>query len=201
MLIHSGNTKLRLLFNTNLTRVPAVILEKLKLFSNVAFSVSLEGTGPMNDYLRYPSCWDEIDANLRHVQDVMPNLIESINHTLQHASVYSLPDLINYVKDRGIGLYMTTVYGNACLTPKSVPPEDLKKLGDWIKKQDWLLDNQYKHWGTGVYTIITAMCKTTQFDITLYEKYREYVSLLDSIRGTNYDAIFNPSSIVLQGTI
>jgi organic radical activating enzyme len=198
LLIQSGNTKLNLRFNSNLTRVPEAILEKLRLFSNARISVSLEGTGLMNNYLRYPSKWEEIDANLMHVKDVSPDLIRSVKHTLQHASVYSLPDLINYVKERKIGLHITTVYGTACLTPDSVPPEDLKKLGHWIKQQDWLLSNEYKQWGAGVYTIITAMCEKTVFNPALYRKYREYVELLDSIRGTDYDATFNPSSVAIS---
>jgi organic radical activating enzyme len=198
LLISSGNTKLDLRFNTNLTRVPKAFLEKLKLFSNTGLSVSLEGTGAMNNYLRYPSKWEEINNNLIHVQNVLPGAIRSVNHTLQHASVYSLPDLINYVKERKIALYMTTVYGNACLTPASVPPKDLKRLSKWIEQQDWLLSDEYKHWGTGVYTIIKTMCKKTVFNPDLYKEYRKYVELLDSIRGTDYDATFNPSSVVIS---
>ena len=152
----------------------------------------------MNDYLRYPSNWDEINANLLHVQDVLPGRILSVNHTLQHASVYSLPELIKYVKERDVPLHINIVNGAPCLTLESAPPEDLKKLGEWIETQDWLLDDKYKFMYPGVYTIITAMCKTTVFDPALYKEYREYVALLDSIRGTNYDATFNPSSVTID---
>jgi hypothetical protein len=33
------------------------------------------------------------------------------------------------------------------------------------------------------------------FDQKLYEDYRQYVKLLDSMRGTDYDAVFEPSAI------
>ena len=204
ILIASNNTGVRLQFNTNLTRVPPVLVDKLKLFTNVWISVSLEGVGDMNDYLRYPSRWEEISANMILLQEALPGVVKNINHTLQHASVYSLPALVDYAKSREIDLRITTVSGTPCLTMESAPPEDLKRLVDWIETVDWLRRPEsirlgqiypYNLWGEELYNIITGLGKTTVFDQKLYEDYRQYVKLLDSMRGTDYDAVFKPSAV------
>ena len=204
ILIASNNTGVRLQFNTNLTRVPPVLVDKLKLFTNVWISVSLEGVGAMNDYLRYPSRWEEISANMILLQEALPGVVKNINHTLQHASVYSLPALVDYAKSREIDLRITTVSGTPCLTMESAPPEDLKRLVDWIETVDWLRRPEsirlgqiypYNLWGEELYNIITGLGKTTVFDQKLYEDYRQYVKLLDSMRGTDYDAVFKPSAV------
>jgi len=195
ILIASNNTGVRLQFNTNLTRVPPVLLDKLKLFTNLWISVSLEGIGDMNDYLRYPSHWEEISANMILLQEALPGMVKNVNHTLQHASVYSLPALVDYVKSREIELRITTVSGTPCLTVETAPPQDLKRLADWIETVDWLHDDPYNRWGEDLYNIITGLGKTTVFDQKLYDDYREYVKLLDSMRGTDYDAVFQPSAV------
>ena len=204
ILIASNNTGVRLQFNTNLTRVPPVLVDKLKLFTNVWISVSLEGVGDMNDYLRYPSRWEEISANMILLQEALPGVVKNINHTLQHASVYSLPALVDYAKSREIDLRITTVSGTPCLTMESAPPEDLKRLVAWIETVDWLRRPEsirlgqiypYNLWGEELYNIITGLGKTTVFDQKLYEDYRQYVKLLDSMRGTDYDAVFKPSAV------
>jgi len=195
ILIASNNTGVRLQFNTNLTRVPPVLLDKLKLFTNLWISVSLEGIGDMNDYLRYPSHWEEISANMILLQEALPGMVKNVNHTLQHASVYSLPALVDYVKSREIELRITTVSGTPCLTVETAPPQDLKRLADWIETVDWLHDDPYNRWGEDLYNIITGLGKTTVFDQKLYDDYREYVKLLDSMRGTDYNAVFKPSAV------
>jgi len=118
--------------------------------------------------------------------------------------VYSLPALVDYAKSREIDLRITTVSGTPCLTMESAPPEDLKRLVDWIETVDWLRRPEsirlgqiypYNLWGEELYNIITGLGKTTVFDQKLYDDYRQYVKLLDSMRGTDYDAVFKPSAI------
>ena len=106
-----------------------------------------------------------------------------------------MPALVDYVKSREIELRITTVSGTPCLTVETAPPQDLKRLADWIETVDWLHDDPYNRWGEDLYNIITGLGKTTVFDQKLYDDYREYVKLLDSMRGTDYDAVFQPSAV------
>jgi hypothetical protein len=64
--VDSGFSKnIRLTYNTNLTRVPAEIKELWPHFQSVHLYVSIDAFGPLNDFIRFPARWSEVDANLR----------------------------------------------------------------------------------------------------------------------------------------
>jgi len=69
-------------FNTNLTEVGDKLLIALQRFKHTHISISLEGTGAMNDYVRYPSRWTDIEHNIQLLKREMPLASLEINHVL-----------------------------------------------------------------------------------------------------------------------
>ncbi|MGE3759343.1 MAG: hypothetical protein AB7H97_16385, partial [Pseudobdellovibrionaceae bacterium] len=51
--------------NTNLTRVPEKVKELWPQFKAVHLYVSIDAFGPLNDFIRHPARWRDIDSNLR----------------------------------------------------------------------------------------------------------------------------------------
>lgn len=174
-------------FNTNLTHFPKVIKEKLTFFPKLILHVSLEGVEVMNEYLRYPSKWSVISKNLQEAIDLYGAHHIGVNHTLQHASVYSLPDLVKFCYDFKLRLSFTTVQGIPCLTLDSVPPADLDRFAQYVKTTPYLLlhDKEF----------LSNVIANTKFDQQKYEDFRRLVSTLDHIRGNSYDNIFTPSTV------
>jgi sulfatase maturation enzyme AslB (radical SAM superfamily) len=172
-------------FNTNMTLLSDRLLERLKQFRNLEICVSLEGVGAHNDYLRYPSQWYKIESNIQKLKQQVPQAHVSVNHTFQHASVYSLPDLAAFCKHNQISLHMTLVQGDAYLGLESVPPRDLARLIKWADDTDQLNQEQRQ--------FVMNIAQSTHFDLELYLKLRDYVTVLDSIRKTSWDQTFTPS--------
>jgi sulfatase maturation enzyme AslB (radical SAM superfamily) len=177
-------------FNTNMTILTEKILSRLEQFKNLEISVSLEGVGVMNNYLRYPSKWEEIAENIQTVQQRIPTAHVSVNHTFQHASVYSLPALAEFCYVNKISLHMTLVQGMEWLTFDSVPPDDIKQLILWATKTSLLAQEQKM--------FIVNILHASKFDFDLYQQHQDYVTVLDSIRGTNFNQVFNPTFEQLQ---
>lgn len=179
------NQTIVLSFNTNMTLLGEKLLTRLKQFANLEICISLEGVGPMNNYLRYPSKWETIDANIQKVKQQIPQAHLSVNHTFQHASAYSLPALADYCASNNISLHMTLVQGDAYLGFTSVPSKDLNKLADWAA-QTANLNSEQKQF---VRKIIAA----TNFELDSYLQFRDYTMVLDDIRKTSWDQTFSPT--------
>jgi organic radical activating enzyme len=172
-------------FNTNLTLLSDKLIQRLKEFSNLEICISLEGIGDMNNYLRYPSDWNVIARNINKVKTQIPQAHISVNHTFQHGSAYSLPELAKFCKANHISLHMTLVQGDEYLGLGSVPPKDIDRLSCWVQHTTDLNAEQTQ--------FVTNIIQSTRFDLDLYFKFKDYVMVLDSIRKTSWDQTFCPS--------
>ena len=174
-------------FDTNLTQVSDRLIEKLSQFSRLEIIVSLEGIGVKNDYVRYPSRWHVIEQNIARIRERVPQALISVNHTLQHTSVYALPELAEYCYHNRISWHVTTVQGFDFLTFDSVPELDLEKFQRWVDTCGILTQEQQ--------TFLGNIIAQTRYNPTLFQKFQEYVNVLDQIRNTNYAVTFNPTGI------
>jgi hypothetical protein len=90
-------------YNTNLTVLPERILELWPAFQAVRITASLDGLGAVNDFIRYPSRWRVIDANLRRLDCEYQslNLLGGLatNTAVQIYNVFSVCDLLDYLAD------------------------------------------------------------------------------------------------------
>lgn len=170
-------------FNTNLTQLGDKLINKLKLFDKVEIVVSLEGIKAMNDYVRYPSQWQDIVNNLNTVRYQLPNATISVNHTLQHTSVYALPSLTQWLKNEQLTFYMTTVQGFDYLTFDSVPPEDLDKFRHWVQNTTDIDQQQQE--------FLLNQINQTTYSPRLNRQFNNYIDVLDKIRKNNFAEIFN----------
>lgn len=123
---HAKNIDLR--FNTNLTRVDSEILNLIELFRSVDLTVSIDGTGKINDYIRFPSNWDSIVSNLQELQTRFQGkkVTLKVNITVQIYNAFNIPKLINYMIQKFSitpSLNFLTDPGHYCIHSF---PEDIK---------------------------------------------------------------------------
>jgi sulfatase maturation enzyme AslB (radical SAM superfamily) len=73
---------------TNATLLKDSVYDLLSKFKQLDVMVSIEGIGGHNDYVRYGSKWEIIDANIQRLNTL--NNIEyfNIGYILQHYSYY-----------------------------------------------------------------------------------------------------------------
>ena len=171
--------------NTNLTRLTARTIESFKRFQRLSVSVSLDGVGSHQEYIRWGSNWTELDANINQVLE-LDSVSLDFSYLLQHTSVYTWPALWNYLKKftKPIGVYPVFggTIGNGTLTQDSVVPADMQKFADWHRQNSTPYDD-----------IITQWINSYNFDPAKHQHYRDYVGMLDKIRGCDFVKTFNPS--------
>lgn len=89
-----------LAYNTNITVLPDKITRLWPKFRSVSLVCSVDGFGLVNDYIRRPSKWLDIDRNLRlldrHAEEwkLRPVIVSA---TLQIYNVLQMSDLVDYL--------------------------------------------------------------------------------------------------------
>lgn len=86
-------------FNSNMTNINQNLIDVCKQFQYVGFSASIDGTGLIDEYIRYPSKWSKIKENLIKLWDVARepdgDFFISINLVVQAYNILSLPDIFS----------------------------------------------------------------------------------------------------------
>lgn len=100
--IESGEAEnIILSYNTNLTILPKSLLEKWKKFKEIKLLVSIDGVGTLNDYIRHPSKWSDIDRNLKYLdeQHEKYNISEiMLSTTVQMNNILHLEEIFHYLE-------------------------------------------------------------------------------------------------------
>lgn len=91
-LIEKKNFDVEVILNTNITMLNDDFLSNLEKFNNVSLSMSIDGIGKVNDYIRYPSKWQDIEKNIDAIFKRNINIV--ITYTL---SAYNFFDLKNFM--------------------------------------------------------------------------------------------------------
>ena len=110
--IHMGKTDFELTLSTNAVRLSDKFLSLAEHFTNLHFSVSLDGYGRVNDYWRWGSDWDTVIKNTKE--------LKSRGHAISINSVPGIYNVTNFhllleFLDREFpfaGLYLQINYNN-----------------------------------------------------------------------------------------
>lgn len=146
----SKKTKISLHFVTNGSQDLISIVNKLPGYKNISFTVSLEGVGSIQDYVRQGSDWTAIEKNIlnAHSQGILIN----IHYTIQAMSILKIKDLINWCNNHklnlGFGVLTDPDYLSVAVLPphiKSIIIEQLNNDGHMIEEglKKLLLDMPY----------------------------------------------------------
>lgn len=99
--IRSGRAdEIDLSFNTNITVLPDKVTRLWPHFRSVSIICSIDGFGALNDYIRRPSDWEDIDRNLRlldkHFKEWKLRSVHC-NTTVQLYNILQLGELYDYL--------------------------------------------------------------------------------------------------------
>jgi sulfatase maturation enzyme AslB (radical SAM superfamily) len=94
--IRKGRRDIILFFNTNCTNVNKKFTSLIGQFGRVNINASVDGVGAVNDYIRSPSHWEQISANVETLAQ-MPNVHLGLTPTVQVYNVFNLVDTLKWV--------------------------------------------------------------------------------------------------------
>lgn len=103
--IRSGRAgEIELSYNTNLTVLPERVTALWPHFRSVSLLCSVDGYGRLNDYIRRPSHWSDIDGNLRTLDRQFDNWKLSwatVSATMQTYNALTIHELFEYLRTAG----------------------------------------------------------------------------------------------------
>jgi len=130
-LIKIGKTDVMIMYNTNLTKLDYdnyKLLDYISKFKDVTFTVSVDGTGDLLEYIRWGSRWETIVDNLNQVQQ-LPNVNLRFNHVVMFYNVLALSDTLEFLFDQGYiehGYQIDLTIANEPVNHVAALPLDLK---------------------------------------------------------------------------
>jgi uncharacterized Fe-S cluster-containing radical SAM superfamily protein len=99
---------MRLFISTNGTIVRESLMDKLACFATVVLALSLDGVGPLNDYVRYPARWDALLANLEAMRR-WPGIRLRVDPTVQAYNILGLAELLRFCDEEGLEVSLSNI--------------------------------------------------------------------------------------------
>ena len=119
-LIKHGNTDCGINFVTNgsskMTNYQKKILSK---FSNVNLCFSIDGVGPVFEYLRYPLKWNDLEQNIKYCRE--NNIMISASYTVSNLNVFYHNQTVDWFDQNNIPYLVNPVYNPTYFRPSALP--------------------------------------------------------------------------------
>lgn len=94
--LEQGRKDILLFFNTNCTNLNKNFFELISQFDQVHINASMDGIGEVNEYIRSPSNWKQINENIERLAS-LPNVVLGITPTVQVYNIFDLTNIVKYV--------------------------------------------------------------------------------------------------------
>jgi len=121
-LVDIGRSKnIKLWYNTNLTQVKEEYFQLWEKFKNVRLDVSIDCLEQRNDYLRYPSQWEDLQKNLKLLRS--RSLQVEVSQTLSWLNIFYIDRFYEYMQDLGLRVHFNPVHKPSFLSPWLLPEE------------------------------------------------------------------------------
>jgi len=150
MMINEGlNKNITLAFNTNLTNIQDKFLNYTNQFRKIMFSCSIDGIGSMQEYLRYPSNWNQIDKNFRKIIQESKNATIRMTPVIQITNLEFLDELFEYAESfnraakKAIISIFPAILNHPTIMDIQYLPLEYKKYC-WKKLSKWLDTVKYQ---------------------------------------------------------
>ena len=104
LLIAKGNTRVRLIYNTNLTELKfkkESVLDLWKHFPTVCVAASLDDMGQRAAVIRSGTNWAQVEQNIRDLKRECPHIDFMISPTLSMMNIWNFVNFHRYMIDQG----------------------------------------------------------------------------------------------------
>lgn len=129
-LVDVGNTNCCISFVTNgsflLSRRQKELLSKFKY---VSICFSIDGVGPVFEYLRYPLSWTQLLANIKWAKD--QNYMVSVSYTISNLNILYHEQTVAWFKENNLPYIENPIYRPSYFSPSALP----KSIKDKILEQ------------------------------------------------------------------
>jgi molybdenum cofactor biosynthesis enzyme MoaA len=125
--------RLRINLNTNATLIDAKFVSLLKRFHALSIHLSVDGTGRVYEYIRYPAKWNQVAANIRKIRQEFLEAEISAVPTVQIYNVMNLSELSKFCRDMEIRCFPLILHGPLYLSVANLPQNARNKAADRLE--------------------------------------------------------------------
>lgn len=204
-LIDLGYSKnIVLMLNTNMTNTNPKFYAMIKQFKFVIFFASIDGYGDMQEYLRYPSKWSQIDSNLQKLLSLGNNISIRLSPVIQITNLNRITELFEYFESinrklqRGaFELFPIILENPDYLNARNLPLDF--KIKSWGLIEQWVSAN-CKYQKPIFHNKLSALKNKCFEDVDYTEKLTEYFEfndILDQHRSQSLNDV-NPNLYKLK---
>ena len=127
------NLKTRII--TNATQLTKKHLERLQKISDLDVMVSVDGTGPTFEFLRYPAQWLVVQSNIVALQQALPGAKIHLSAVLQFLNLQNIIELFEYANVRRLPINVIPLSYPAWLRSEVLTAAEHQQLIEVIQKQ------------------------------------------------------------------
>ena len=193
-----------LTFNSNMTNVQPRFCDLIRQFKSVRINASIDGYGPVQEYLRYPSKWSIIDKNLRILAE-FPNIQLCVTAVVQVVNLENITELFQYIEDINsqFNAYRIEVLPIVLDSPHyldfvNLPPAYkemcIRKIDSWIKQSRYI---KFDHYAMSRIDHIRSKCTEKVLPHISHQwltKFKKFTQILDGHRNQQL-YIVNPDLV------
>jgi MoaA/NifB/PqqE/SkfB family radical SAM enzyme len=215
--------KIQLRYNSNGVELPDRLFRLWKEFKSVRFHYSIDSIEKMNDYIRHPSKWSHMKEMFHKLDNTEENVEVTIACAVQMFNMYYLPDFIKWKWEMNfkkiniwpLGAGMINyhfVYHPPHLNVKVFPASFKMKIRakyeefyQWLEETiavsggDSYTKEEFLRAPYGIKRLkgMVDFMDSEDWSRRLPE-FREYVQLLDKIRGTSFEEVFPEMAEIMR---
>ena len=197
--------QVNLRYNSNGLELPDKLFKLWDHFKEVRFNFSIDAYGERNDYIRYPSKWSDVEANLKRLdQNTKDNTVINIACAVQLLNAGYIDELAEWKMDQGFSKINPSMFGGGIIgthlvyLPSYLNVQVLpKQAKDWIKnKVETFIDrqkfnlefNQHPYGAQRWHGLIKYMMQEDWSH--KLPALQEYLQVTDERRGTDFRKTF-----------
>jgi sulfatase maturation enzyme AslB (radical SAM superfamily) len=207
--IDQGRTDIQLFFNTNCTNINKKFLDLVSQYDSIWINASIDGIGAVNEYIRAPSKWSMLGANVEKLAQ-LPNVKLGVTPTVQVYNVFNIVETLQWV-DGLNKKYSTKIFVDLLINLHphhlnvNILPDDLKQQAlDLLtnyrdKTMPWDVHDLTRNSVNGIVGLLQQPHPEDWEE--QIERLRTYTKSLDSARNQDVNTIDNRIAELINGKI
>jgi hypothetical protein len=159
-------------------------LDMLRQFKNTNICVSIDGTGSVFEYLRYPLSWDTVAQNVKLFQE--QGVKVSVSYTLSNLNVLYYGETVDWFEQQQLPWHVNLVHQPSCFQVGALPLAVKRSIINkhqhtkWAGNVNSLLEHHTRQDDVNYQRLLTEIAKQDSWkNIQLKYYLPELVALLD----------------------
>ena len=195
-LISLGRTDCSILITTNASVINNQIINLIKQFNNVHWTISLDAVGTAAEYIRNGTIWDRVNTNIKTILGL--NQSVSFNCVLSAYSILDIDNLVDYFANLKLQYNQQPLelWFAVCEYPASLHPQSLTtSLKDSARSAlTRAISTLSTVKSNPIRSIDSLKALQTNLNDSIIYKQDEFIKItknLDALRNQNFSNVFN----------